>query len=550
MNDIIRFLELEDPSITIEDISIEGRVKTVRLSTPPKIRFCPLCGFRMHSRGIKIRKINHPILQDTYQLVLLLKQRRWRCTNDQCGQEENESFNFIGKHRRNTSATDFLIVNEFRDLTKSAADIARKFNTSDTYIISVFDRFVNMKRLPLTDAISIDEVHLDIDQICQYALVIQDFCTGEVIDLLESRRQNVTEPYFASIPKEERFAVRYLVTDMNNDYLRYVEKYFPNAVSVVDSFHVIQWIVKELAEFIRDLQNKISERDEIRQRELSEKAGRQIRIPMSDELYLLKHYRFFLLSNADSITYHEEPHWDRHFRYLMRTADYEERFFRIDPALKGLHDLKERYVRFNTVNAGRPQKAAFELDQLIDDYAHCEQDIFIRFSRLLKRHREPIINSFVLMERLDKGGNSIVSRLSNGPIESTNRKAKDLKRLGRGFRNFSHFRNRFLFASRMDPEWNGREPVRSDMPRSLRYRNTVPKSKQRVLNSELESILEMYDCTKQELLALRHWVAEGNSPFSNPDKILDETGLLCDFIAASRILDEAFQDIDQGGDQE
>ena len=88
------------------------------------------------------------------------------------------------------------------------------------------------------------------------------------------------------------------------------------------------------------------------------------------------------------------------------------------------------------------------------------------------------------------------------------------------------------------------------MPCSLRYRNTVPKSKQRVLNSELESILEMYDCTKQELLALRHWVAEGNSPFSNPDKILDETGLLCDFIAASRILDEAFQDIDQGGDQE
>ena len=74
MNDIIRFLELEDPSITIEDISIEGRVKTVRLSTPPKIRFCPLCGFRMHSRGIKIRKINHPILQDTYQLVLLLKE--------------------------------------------------------------------------------------------------------------------------------------------------------------------------------------------------------------------------------------------------------------------------------------------------------------------------------------------------------------------------------------------------------------------------------------------------------------------------------------------
>ena len=46
------------------------------------------------------------------------------------------------------------------------------------------------------------------------------------------------------------------------------------------------------------------------------------------------------------------------------------------------------------------------------------------------------------------------SRLSNGPIESINRKAKDLKRLGRGFRNFEHFRNRFLYATRSAPVLN------------------------------------------------------------------------------------------------
>ena len=64
-----------------------------------------------------------------------------------------------------------------------------------------------MKRLPLSDVISVDEVYLNMDQDCRYVLVIQDFRTGEPIDLLKSRRQNVTEPYFASIPKEERFAV-------------------------------------------------------------------------------------------------------------------------------------------------------------------------------------------------------------------------------------------------------------------------------------------------------------------------------------------------------
>lgn len=124
--------------------------------------------------------------------------------------------------------------------------------------------------------------------------------------------------------------------------------------SKIDSFHVIQWIIMELNKFVRTLQRSIAERDEARHQELSEDAGRQLNIPMSDELYLLKNYHFFLLSNSDNIKYHDEPHIDRHFKYLMRTVDYEEKFFRVDPALKELRDLKERYVRFNTINAGKP----------------------------------------------------------------------------------------------------------------------------------------------------------------------------------------------------
>ena len=41
-------------------------------------------------------------------------------------------------------------------------------------------------------------------------------------------------------------------------------------------------------------------------------------------------------------------------------------------------------------------------------------------------------------------------RLSSGIIESFNRKPKDMKRNSRGFRNFSHFRNRLLFATRKE----------------------------------------------------------------------------------------------------
>ena len=84
---------------------------------------------------------------------------------------------------------------------------------------------------------------------------------GDPIDLLRSRRSNVTEPYFTSIPTEERFAVKYLISDMYNPYISYVEKYFPNAISVVDSFHVIQWITRMIDNYIRQLLKKFRQRD-------------------------------------------------------------------------------------------------------------------------------------------------------------------------------------------------------------------------------------------------------------------------------------------------
>lgn len=88
----------------------------------------------MHSRGVKKRTINHPILQDGYSLILLLKQRRWRCSNPDCLYEVNESFRFVNKGRRTTNATDMLIVEAYRNLLETSASIAKRFHMSDTYV--------------------------------------------------------------------------------------------------------------------------------------------------------------------------------------------------------------------------------------------------------------------------------------------------------------------------------------------------------------------------------------------------------------------------------
>jgi len=454
MNSITELLNLEDADIFVSDITISGTKKILTLETHPIIHFCPICGFKMHSRGIKTRTINHPILQDTYELILKLKQRRWRCTNQQCSYTTNETFNFVNKRRRVTNATDMLIINAFRDLSISASSIAEKFNVSDTYVLETFDRFVKMDRLPLSDIISVDEVFLELDEHCKYALVIQDFYTGNPIDLLSSRRTNSTEPYFMNIPLEERARVKYLISDMYNPYIQWVGRYFPNAVSVVDSFHVIQWITHKIDMYIRNLIKSFKKRD----RENFIANGGIITehtyIPPSREVYLLQKYRWLILANRSSIFYHTDLRMDTHLHCMMNTYDYEDSLFMIDPNLRELRDLKELYISFNNRNAGKPMDARIELDELIGKYLHCGNSMFIDFANLLIRNHDYIINSFVIVEKHGPG-KIYSSRLSNGPIESLNRKVKDLKRQGRGYRNFEHFRTRFLYATRDNPIING-----------------------------------------------------------------------------------------------
>ena len=347
-----------------------------------------------------------------------------------------------------------LIVSAYQNRAESSVSISKRFHVSDTYAHDVFDRYVKLDRLPLTDAISVDEVFLDMDNDCKYALVIQDFHTGDPIDLLRSRRTNVTEPYFAALPMEERAAVKYLISDMYNQYITYVDKYFPNAVPVVDSFHVIQWIIRKVDNYIRQLLKKYRQRDRELQEKLSRQQQKTVSFPVSDEVYILQKYRWLILSNQSNILYHSDLRMDPHFHVLMNTYDYESWLFRIAPNLKDYRDLKELYIQFNARNAGNPVSARKELTELIQVYMKSGHEIFREFASLLEKYQDPIINSFIMVEKIGNG-KIYDTRLSNGPIESLNRKVKDLKRLGRGFRNFEHFRNRFLYATRALPVLNG-----------------------------------------------------------------------------------------------
>jgi len=347
-NNIIEILDIKDTGIKVLSVKENAKTRTITLEKEISIHYCDLCGCKMNVKDIYLRHVNHPIMQDGLTLILEIKQRRWRCTNPTCKHTETDEFSFVDKRRRNTNLSDILIVQSFKDPQRSAAQIAKEHNVSDMHAIRTFARYVDMHRRTLPEAICIDEVYLNIRHRYKYALVIQDFLTGESVDLVETRRKIKTEPYFLEIPLKERLKVKYVITDMYKQYQDYVGTYFPNAVGIVDAFHVIQAINYEFLKYIRKLIRSLDEADHKEYERRTQEFHREIEFKHSKEYTLIKKYYGMLLKNATSIKTSTHPKFNPILNRMMTTFDYFEWMYKIDPDLEHLRNLKEEYIYFNS----------------------------------------------------------------------------------------------------------------------------------------------------------------------------------------------------------
>ena len=133
-------------------------------------------------------------------------------------------------------------------------------------------------------------------------------------------------------------------------------------------------------------------------------------------------------------------------------------FLELDPNLEKLRDLKEDYIEFNNQEYESEFDVLTNLNVLINKYKHSDQSIFSDFALFLIKNKEPIVNSFIKVKVYRKSARNeqeYYARLSNGPMESFNRKPKDFKRESRGFSDFNYTRNRILWATRDNPSVRG-----------------------------------------------------------------------------------------------
>ena len=270
-----------------------------------------------------------------------------------------------------------------------------------------------------------------------------DFLTGEPLDIIESRRQSVTEPYFLSIPKEEREKVKFLCCDMYDPYVNYAPKYFPNAVVITDSFHVLQWLLRLIKRYINDVKKRYQERDRKLLQEKNHDSNRDFQTSAdSKEVYLLKNGQWVILKNRSGWKY-MEARYNRRMDMVMDTYAWEREVLKLDKNFKAIRDLKDLYESFNEQFVNDLDGAADRLDTLIEIYSQSSFQIFREFAALLKSHRETIVNSFVYVK--DIKNDDILRRLSNGILESFNNIPSAYRTQSHGVDCFEFSRNRILW---------------------------------------------------------------------------------------------------------
>lgn len=238
---------------------------------------------------------------------------------------------------------------------------------------------------------------------------VVDVGSGQLLDVVEGRNAAAASEWIDARPAAWRAGIDWGVLDMSGPYRKTFTDSLPDAVQVVDPFHVSKHANKMLDECRRRVQNETlghrGHKDDplYRVRRLLTKGHERL-----DERGEAK-----LMSLLEAGDPRGEVRMTWHAKETVRT-------------LYGIAD---------------PDDAAEFLDELVADMADPDMPPEVQsLAGTLRRWRNQILAWHT-------------ARVSNGPTEAVNNLIKRIKRIGFGFRRFDHYRIRvLLYAGR--PNWD------------------------------------------------------------------------------------------------
>lgn len=376
-----------------------------------KKHICPFCNYdriRIHDYKYSEKTLNSI---SSFQEILRIRRIRYKCPK--CGKTHTLSLTGIERGNNVSAFTINLIKNEFYEIQSFSA-IARRYGLSTNEVINIFDKYTNiMPRRPLPEYLCIDEKYFKTELGNKYVVILSDFFSGEVIDIIEGRKTPYLDEYFSSISLRERNNVKVVISDMYDGYSVVKNKYFKKAIFVVDLFHVIK------------LLTTVINRLRLRTCNLYTRDG------SIERNFMKRNWKMFLI---DKYKIHRNDFYSKKFDMHISYGDIILRCVQLNNTFwDGYNVLQEllHYDKYETY--GEAEKF---MNRIISKLVFTEDEMLIKVAESYRKWKVGIINGLAR--------NQTGKRFSNSIAENMNSHIDKVINASYGYRNFRRFRARVM----------------------------------------------------------------------------------------------------------
>ena len=414
-NEILTFLGLPRDKIHSISVTSDQDKALVLIELIDDRTKCPYCSSsKIGIKGYYSAEINNSITKHK-KMTVIVRVRRYKC--NQCGRTFKQKYRLYSQGCSISNETKYQIVESLKT-NKTFKEIADQFGVSSMTVIRTLDDAVKFqKRKPLPQVLCIDEFcfkHTSGQG--KYPAVLSDGITGEIVDIVVSRRKEYLHQYFNNIAYGERRNVKYFVSDMNASYREIHNRFFQDSIYIIDMFHIMNLFNN----CVREIRTRIMGTKEYNSKEY---------------LFLKNHWKFFQM-HQDKL---------RKLKHInKRTGEVSDWLLELTYVLKKYNDLNHAYslkedFYFKTRKLLR-YKDAIDLVNFV--IINCDASLVPEMKTIGKAFQNwkySIANALVV--------NEFKKRLSNAVAEANNNVIETLINASFGLVNFERMRKRILFIS-------------------------------------------------------------------------------------------------------
>ncbi|HAR6490664.1 TPA: ISL3 family transposase, partial [Staphylococcus pseudintermedius] len=264
----------------------------------------------------------------------------------------------------------------------------------------------------LPEHLAFDEFKSTKDVEGAMSFIYCDSVTHDIIDILPDRRKHQLEAYFLKFSRKQREKVKTVSIDMFPPYIALIQDLFPHAEIIIDRFHIVQAINREINRCRVQVMNGFRTKERPQYNKLKRYWKLLLKAPIDLDRMIYQPYRLF-------------KSWQSQYSLVQYLLN-------LDETLKETYETGHRLL--SALKANDIQQLRFILqDAKTKDTSKGLKRVIHTFIKYM-----PYISSTMRHRHL-----------TNGPIEGINNKIKLIKRVSYGYRNFWNFRNRILMISKV-----------------------------------------------------------------------------------------------------